>query len=405
MAVRKPPYLLRVVAKNYRSLHDVDVRLGPLSVLVGPNGAGKSTLLDVVAFLGDSARRDLGPALERRGGIERLRYRKRGADPWVVVEVEAAVTVNSSASAPDDYELRFRAAPGKARADGSRALLREEQFTFKRTQGPGRRITLKGSDLRVSTGEDEERQESLFEGGLALATLPKLGPEQGGEEVDAVARLFESFRVFDVDVAKVRIPTALGAAGHRLSDDASNLGVYLQYLRDDHPDVFAAIQEDARRFVPGLEKIVFRSTSGAVEGLVTQLVERGLHGPTDLGEASFGSIRALALLALLHDPKPAKITCIEEIDHGLHPYVLDRLVDLLREASERTQLLIATHSPALVNRLRADELIVCERAEDGSSRIPAIDPEDVRLMEEALDGELQLGELWFTGALGGVPQA
>lgn len=85
--------------------------------------------------------------------------------------------------------------------------------------------------------------------------------------------------------------------------------------------------------------------------------------------------------------------------------MLDRLVDLMREASERTQLLIATHSPALVNRLRADELIVCERAEDGSSRIPAIDPEDVRLMEEALDGELQLGELWFTGALGGVPQA
>lgn len=404
MAVRKPPYLLRVVAKNYRSLHDVDVRLGPLSVLVGPNGAGKSTLLDVLAFLGDSARHDLGPAVERRGGIERLRYRKKDADPWVVVQVQAAVTANSSASAPDDYELRFRAAPGKARADGSRALLREEQFMFKRTQGPERRIILKGSDLSVTTGGIEERQESLFTEALALATLPKLGREEGRKEVGDVASLFESFHVFDIDVAKVRITTALGSSDHRLSDDASNLGIYLQYLRDDHPDVFAAVQDDARRFIPGLQEIIFRSTSGAAEGVVTQLVERGLHGPTELSEASFGSIRALALLALLHDPKPAKITCIEEIDHGLHPYVLDRLVDLLREASERTQLLIATHSPALVNRLRADELIVCERAEDGSSRIPAIDPEDVRLMEKALDGELQLGELWFTGALGGVPQ-
>src|SRR5262249_54342208 len=122
-----------------------------------------------------------------------------------------------------------------------------------------------------------------------------------------------------------------------------------------------------------------------------------------LGEASYGSIRALSLLALLHDPNPPRLTCIEEIDHGLHPHALDRLVELLRKASSRTQFLIATHSPALVNRLLPEEVIVCERGPDGASRIPAIDPQEVRRMEQELHGELGLGELWFTGALGGVP--
>jgi predicted ATPase len=86
-------------------------------------------------------------------------------------------------------------------------------------------------------------------------------------------------------------------------------------------------------------------------------------------------------------------------------YVFDRLVERLRWASERTQFLIATHSPTLVNRLRAKELIVCERdPRTGESLIPAADPKDVRAMEKRAKGRMGLGELWFTGSLGGVPR-
>lgn len=103
---------------------------------------------------------------------------------------------------------------------------------------------------------------------------------------------------------------------------------------------------------------------------------------------------------MLHDPKPPKLSCVEEIDHGFHPYALDRIVERLRLASERTQILVATHSPALVNRLDSKELIVCERdINTGSSLIPAIDADLVREMEE--ESNLPLGELWFSGTLGG----
>ena len=403
MAAQEPPYLLRVVAKNYRSLRDVDVSLGPLTVLVGPNGAGKSTFLDVIAFLGDSARHDLGPALERRGGFESLRFRGQDWNPRVEIRVETAATESSTSSDPDVYDLRFRLDEQRKNGDGRPLLARDETITF-RNPGGSSRVSLSGIVLESVSPENQRSTMSLSEDTLALATLPKLVTQEGGVAMAAVADLLESFRVVDIDVAAARQPSARGLSSARLRGDAANLGLYLQRLSSEEPEVFERLEQEARHFIPGLQQITFRPTAGAVEGVVTQLVERGLDGPIDLGEASFGSIRALALLAVLHDPAPPRITCIEEIDHGLHPYVLDRLVELLRDASQHTQLLVATHSPALVNRLHADELIVCERDADGSSRIPAIPAEDVRAMEQALHGELELGELWFTGALGGVPQ-
>ncbi len=102
--------------------------------------------------------------------------------------------------------------------------------------------------------------------------------------------------------------------------------------------------------IPGLTKIHFRPIGGASEAVAVELEEEALRGRTPLADASYGSIRALALLAMLYDPAPPLLTCVEEIDHGLHPYVFDRLIERLREASERTQLLVVTHSPALVNR-------------------------------------------------------
>jgi len=121
---------------------------------------------------------------------------------------------------------------------------------------------------------------------------------------------------------------------------------------------------------------------------------------TNMAEASFGTVRALALLAMLHDPNPPKLTCVEEIDHGLHPHALDRIVERMRSASKRTQLLAVTHSPALANRLNPKELVVCERDYEGrGSLIPAIESSKVEAMANA--SGLLPGELWFSGALGG----
>jgi predicted ATPase len=396
------PALRQLRVTSYLSLRDVTVPLGPVNVLVGPNASGKSNLLDVVAFLRDAVRTDLRPAIDTRGGYSRVRFRGRDAGA-VRIELTAQVTRYSSEQALDEYRLEFsgRQLPKSARF----ALTRREEFRFKRTRGRGRRLTIRGSDLQV-IDEDEtpvQQQPLLQTDSLALATLPRLADEAGGAQVRQIAELFATFRVFDVDVVQARQPKAVRTAVP-LRDDAANLSAFLLHLSQLH-GTWQALEKDLRHVIPGVEGIHFEQvSSGEDEAVVVELVEAGLRNRTRLSEASYGTIRALALLAVLYDPDPPHLTCIEEFDHGLHPYAFDVLVERLRESSERTQYLIATHSPALVNRLHASELIVCEREPGtGASRLPAIDASTVREMEAALEGELGLGELWFSGSLGGVP--
>ena len=395
--------LLKVHVKNFLSLRDVEVELQPLNVLVGPNAAGKSNFLDVIRFLGDAAREDLRPAIAKRGGYEAVRFRGKTADGGETeIHIEAKATKHATERAPDAYTLRFW--EHALRAESARhVLLREEDFSFKRTPGRGRRITIQGKKITLhDEAKTPTRPENLLQPeSLALSTLPRLAPERGGEQVGTIADLFSTFVVFDVDVAAARKPATL--RGEELLADASNLAAFLHHLKD-HEEWFSAFEEDARAMIPGYKRIRFKQIGGAEQAVAVEIEETGLRGTTPLSQASYGSIRALALLALLYETNPAKLTCVEEIDHGLHPHVFDRLVERLRWASERTQFLIVTHSPALVNRLHASELIVCERDEKtGETRMPAIDPDDVRAMEEKLKGKMGLGELWFTGTLGGVP--
>lgn len=371
----------------------MSVTLGSLNVLVGANEAGKSNFLDLIEFLGDSAREDLGGALERRGGYERVRFRGEKSGP-ISVHVKANVTTHSSETAPDEYDLTFwtRRIP---RRDTS-ILSRNEEFVFKRTQGRGRRLTVRGNKvelLETRNGLPSQADEFPLRGdSLALSTLRRLPAEEGGEEIERLAQLFTTFRVFNVDVSRATQPGRFGPGA--LNSDASNLASALLALSSDS-DAYEDLVADARAMIPGLEGIEFVEYGVSEPSFAVRLIERGLQDSTYLEDASFGTIRILALLALLYDPNPPLLTCIEEIDHGLHPYLFDRLVERLREASRRTQILVATHSPALVNRLRPHELIVVERAQDGSTRMPAISPLQMRQKFAAVENRLELGELWF----------
>lgn len=397
--------LLSISAQNFRSLKRVNVTLGPLNVLVGPNEAGKSNFLDLIEFLGDSAREDLAGALGKRGGYDRVRFRGERTSGPISIHVKANVTTHSSENAPDEYDLSFWTQ--KLASRDEHILRRNEEIVFKRTQGRGRRITVKGNKVELLDTREGRRPRgaerlALRGDSLALSTLRRLPSDEGGDEIERFAELFTTFRVFNVDVARATRP---GRVRHdeSLRPDAANLATVLIALSAD-ADRYEDYLDDARAMIPGFQGIEFEDYGSSAPTLAVKLVERGLRDATYLADASFGTIRVLALLALLYDPNPPDLTCIEEIDHGLHPYLFDRLVERLREASARTQILVATHSPALVSRLRPDELVVVERAEDGSTRLPAISSRQIQQRYEAVDGRLELGELWFSGSLGGVPR-
>ncbi|MGW2540279.1 AAA family ATPase [Kitasatospora sp. NPDC001574] len=419
--------LLRLDVENFRSLQRISLPLGDLTVLVGPNGVGKSNVLQVFRFLADIINSDLDPALSSRGGFDELAFWGGERPPTTMrIGLQARWTSHASAAAPDEYELTIRRRSDKRAAEGF-TISRSESFRFKRTKGRGRRITVSGEEALVTDtpadakamdlNNSAERLLGINKLSSGLSTLPRLARSEGGEEVAMIAQLLSSFRVFDVDVAAARRPSRTAYAltksprgrrhylrdllqgNIRLADDAGNLAFFLSELSGDTAQ-WSRLVDDARTVLPNLADIKFATVGGSAEHVELLLVERGLRHPTPLADASFGTVRLLSLLAMLYDPAPPELTCVEELDHGLHPQALELLVERLREASERSQFIVTTHSPALVDRLEPEEFVVCERDKNGASLIPSLSTEEVHSIRAASEG-LPLGELWFSGALGG----
>ncbi len=113
---------------------------------------------------------------------------------------------------------------------------------------------------------------------------------------------------------------------------------------------------------------------------------------------SDGTLRYLALLAILCDPTPPPLVCLEEPELGLHPDILPGLADLLREASERCQFIVTTHSDTFVDALTdtPESIVVCEK-EDGKTTLKRLDRDELSQWLE----RYRLGELWTSGELGG----
>jgi predicted ATPase len=401
-----PGQLLELHVENFRSLRDVTIPLGPLTVLVGANGVGKSNVLKVFDLLADIIRTDLEPALETRGGFDEVAFWGGPKPPTTLrIRLKATWTTHSSPNAPDEYDLKVRRYSAPSNKDNSRyRLTRSESFQFKRTRGRGRRINVSGEratvvDTRPSTELENSSEFGIQRLSSGLSTLPRLASSEGGSEVALVADRLRSFRVFDVDVEAARLPTRFDLSHHDLSSSADNLASFLFQLRTDDI-LWGRLLDDARSVLPQLAKIEFATVGGRADQVTVNLVERGLRHPTPLADASYGTVRLLGLLALLYDPSPPALTCIEEIDHGLHPQALRLIVERLREASALTQFIVATHSPALTDRLLPEEIVICERDDEGASLIPAISTGDVHAIVEE-SGDLPLGELWFSGVLGG----
>ena len=378
----------RIKAENFRSLDEVDVSLGPFSVLVGPNGSGKSNLLRVLSFIRDTARFDIDNTLRLAGGYDHIHRQARGAGA-VVLQVEGQVTTHASEGAPDSYRLRLNRA--------TTGVTRTEELNFKRMAGPGRRILVQDTRVRIGATSQMRLATSRTSG---LGTLAKVSADEFGPGPREFVDFLTSIRYLDPDVNAAREPSRLLASP--LADDASNLAGALYALSHDDPDSFGLLQRDLARCLPGLERVDLTPIGGSALSIVVQLRESGVSAPIDLADASFGTVRLLALLTALHDPAPPKLTIIEEVDHCLHPHALDVLVDRMRAASRHTQLLVASHSPTLVNRLTPAEVIICDRdPQTGASVIPAIDSNEISAALKNTD--LRAGELWFSGALGGVP--
>ena len=182
----------------------------------------------------------------------------------------------------------------------------------------------------------------------------------------------------------------------RLTATGDNLANVVQHLSEQHPSRLAEIFDRLRRRVPRVERVL---TETMPDGrLLLQVKDAPFSHPVLARFASDGTLKMLAYLVLLYDPKPPPFIGIEEPENFLHPRLLPELAEECRAASERTQLLVTTHSPFFLDTLKAEEVQVLWRAETGHTQVRRV--ADLPNVATFMNEGALLGDLWMEGQFG-----
>ena len=190
-----------------------------------------------------------------------------------------------------------------------------------------------------------------------------------------------------------RVPQRADTRSDRLEEDFSNLGLFLNRMRRS-PDAKNKILRHLHDLYEGVDDFETIIEGGSVQVFFSE--GRFSIPATRLSD---GTLRYLCLLAILCDPSPPPLICIEEPELGLHPDILPKIADLLVEASQTTQLIVTTHSDILVDAMteRPESVVICEKQE-GQTQMTRLSADDL----SGWLGKYRLGQLWTRGDLGGT---
>jgi predicted ATPase len=220
-------------------------------------------------------------------------------------------------------------------------------------------------------------------------------------------RLLAATRFYSFDPDNIAAPVTL-QPGTELNSRGGNLVAVLDQLRDRDPERFQRLNADLQSWLPEFDQILFETPNQGQRELLLRLA--GSKSGIRASELSHGTLFALVLLALANLPVPPPFVAIEEPDRGVHPRMLRRVQDALYrlafpeahgESRKSVQVVATTHSPFMLDLYRdhPEHVVISEKRDSEASFIRLTERAD---MKELL-GDVGLGDLWYSGILGGVP--
>jgi predicted ATPase len=387
--------ITRLQVRNFKSLKDIDLSLGPLNVLVGPNMSGKSNILDVLRFLREvffpeSGTQGVSYALTQRGGANEVLW-KGGEEKLITIVLE--IVDEAKPIAKYRYSLELIGGPGNFTAMQNESLKRllpeREVELILREQGS---VNLLNADGKVA-------------GGIGQSGVSVMQYASPGWDGYRFMQWVERWRSYHLVPPAMKEPSSM-SLGEVLTPDGDNLSAYLMWLQTRSPESFGRINEVLHDLFPDVTQV---KTIPGLDGKVhLGVTEKGLRRPTNVWQTSDGFLMLTALLSLIYAPPEHRTTllCIEEPENYLHPRLLETVVALLRQTRQEVldskispaQVMLTTQSPYLVNQFSLDEIIWTEK-KNGETK--AYRPADKRHLKTLIENkELGLGDLMFTGALG-----
>ena len=397
--------ITRIRAKNYRSIRELDLELGPLTVLVGPNASGKSNVLDVLRFFRDVFRLNLDSAISQRHGMEGIRHRSRGGRRRDV-ELGFSATIR-------DFDLEYSFV---LTGDSNGGYRVKREYGSYKLDRESKRV-----DFDIREGQ-VIKPKAVVEYIFRLNASSTSGTEHFHPEDLAFFKYYGNLVMFDGVSEDILDRMGSWAIGHhRLTDTFSRLGLYqvspntirepqvfmnsdllnesgsnlasvlreMQNYGKDHLIDFGDLREALKQVIPGIVDVRSVPVGGY---LVLQFRHSNISSSRevwlDASQESDGTLRMLALLTAIYR-RPSSPLGIEEPELAIHPGVLGVLTDVLREASLRTQIIITTHSPDLIDRFPIECIRAVEFV-DGETKVGEVSNRQASAVKERL---FTLGEL------------
>ena len=395
------PSIVKVWAKNFRSVESTDLDLDFLTVLVGPNASGKSNLLDVLGFLGDVVRQGLQTALTKRGGIDSVGRRSatgRVTGPEVGLRYESSgVTIDYGFSLTRKGAGEYRIRKEFARIESAESHIGsyEVELSNGRLTKPNlnrlmRQWKTEGRhegfihEFRPSIvawlrerSDDQEIQLLSSETPGVIAFLDILVPPAPSQDgipglhlrpvLQNMKMALSTAHLYHIFPNSLREPQKM-ADSHPLLESGGNLASTLRDMLQNENRFLSDLKSALTWAVPDISDIRVRSAgSFYVVELKHTMDTRTKKGSWfDLSYESDGTIRLLAMLTALFQEPALSLIGLEEPELAIHPGAMAVLADTMIEAASRGQVLVATHSPDLIDCMPI-ESIRAVSAEGGST--------------------------------------
>ena len=374
-----------------------EIPLGALNVVIGPNGSGKSNLVEGIALL-QSAPSRLDASVREGGGVRDWLWKGAEGIPTATVEALVATLPAGKRKMSLRYRLDFTESRSRFEITDERI---ENAQPYDQYNEPVFYYRYENSRpvLNVRYPDDEQRRNRTLRREDVDPARSILAQRQDPDIYPEITRLAETFgdiRIYrDWSMGRFtppRLPQPADLPNGWLEENGRNLGLVLNRLRRDSGaksrllQMFRAVYAEADDF------------DVMIEGGMVQVFVREGRFNVPATRLSDGTLRYLCLLAILCDPAPPPLVCIDEPEIGLHPDLINHVADALRLAAERTQLVVTTHSTGLVDAFTEtpDVVLVCEKEEFRTS-VRRLDGEHLRPWLE----KYSLASLWTSGEIGG----
>jgi len=367
-----------IQVKNFKAIRDSgSLKIKPFTVLIGNNGSGKSSLLEAMATYQAIVRDGVDAAMQPWKGFEYIRNFNAGERKSRTYEGREVV------GEPMRFYLRMYLGRRPLKlymqldSDGNRLFIVSEKHRFEN------RDVLRDSTGYVILPEDERSLVPLADGISMISPTPSVHDVTRFDPTLAARAVLDwQFVLLEPELMGEPHPQQRTGGKVRLRKDGRNVADYLRSINECGEPGQRAVEAliDAMHFVlPYAQDIKTQITSELERAVYLQTNEEGLRKPIPGWLLSTGTLRVVALLALLKDPTGPSVIFIEEIENGLDPRTVSLLVDEIRRVTQsgEKQVIVTTHSPYLLDLLELDDVLLCERGEKGPEFFWPVDREEM----------------------------